>query len=227
MDYPGFVGEMRKRTEPLWSAIHDHPFVRGLGNGSLAQECFELYLEQDYVYLIGFSQVIALAAAKAEDLETRRFFCDLLEATLETEMELHRKTCADHGITPLDLEATEPALATMAYTDLLLRTCYEGRPSDINAVLLPCAAGYVEIAERLREAGPPRGAYRDWIDMYSSEGMKEMADWLVRRMNRHAEKSSPEDRARWLRLYRSSTRLELLFFEMAWSQVTWPDCIPA
>jgi thiaminase/transcriptional activator TenA len=226
MDYPGFVGEIHEQTRSLWSAIHDHPFVRGIGDGSLARERLEFYFRQDYVYLIDFSRVLALAAARAEDMEGKRFFSRLLELTLETEMELHRKTCAEFGITAVDLEATEPALATMAYTDRLIRTCYEGRISDINAVLLPCAAGYVEIAERLLEAGLPGEPHRSWITLYSSSEMRETRDWLVRCMNGYAEGAVSEDRGRWLRLYRESARLELLFFEMAWTKITWPECVP-
>lgn len=222
-----FSSEARSRTDTLWRAIHDHPFVRGIGDGTLPRDRFELYLRQDYAYLIDFARVLALAAAKAEHLEDMRFFSDLVQATLHEEMELHRRTCASFGISADGLEGTEPALVTTAYTSFLLRTCYEGPFADIVAVLLPCAAGYVEIARRLADGGLPAPThFRDWISTYSSPEMVEMAGWLERRMNDDACDGSLAERARWLRLYETSARFELLFFDMAWKAETWPACVP-
>jgi thiaminase/transcriptional activator TenA len=225
---PGFTGEMRARTDSIWSAIHGHPFVRGIGDGTLSRDRFQLYLEQDYVYLIDFSRVIALAAAKAETVEEMQQFSKLLDATLAQEMELHRRTCASFGMDIACLERTEPGLVTAGYTSGLLRVCYEGRLSDILAALLPCAAGYVEIAGRLRERGLPSPShYRDWIETYSSPEMNALAEWLTRRMNIAAMESAPTDRDRWLALYRMSARFELLFFYMSWEKSLWPACVPA
>jgi thiaminase/transcriptional activator TenA len=222
-----FTGEMRARTDSIWSAIHGHPFLRGIGEGTLSKDRFLFYLEQDYVYLIDFSRVIALAAAKADTVEEMRQFSKLLDATLAREMELHRRTCASFGMDTAKLERTEPALVTTGYTSALLRVCYEGRLSDIVAVLLPCAAGYVEVAGRLREGGLPSPRhYRDWIETYSSPEMNALAEWLTRRMNTAAMESAPSDRDRWLALYRTSARFELLFFWMSWEKSLWPACVP-
>jgi len=223
----GFTGEMRTRTDSIWSAIHAHPFVRGIGDGTLPQDRFQFYLEQDYVYLMGFSRVIALATAKAETLEEMQRLSTLLEVTLSREMELHRRTCASFGMDLARLERTEPGLVTAAYTNGLLRVCYEGRLSDIVAVLLPCEAGYVEIASRLREQGlPAPGPYRDWIETYGSPEMRALAEWLARHMDTTAAESAPGDRDRWLALYRMSARFELLFFCMSWEKSPWPACVP-
>ena len=89
--------------------------------------------------------MFALASAKAQLLEDMSYFATLLDATLNTEMALHRKTCAEFGVTAEELEKTEPAMITTAYTNFLVRTCYEGSMHDILSVLLPCAVGYTEI----------------------------------------------------------------------------------
>ena len=171
----GFARQLRTATDPLWRAIHAHPFVVGIGDGTLPREPFAYYLAQDYVYLDGFSRVLAVGAAKAHDLETMRRFAELLHATLEGEMDLHRRTCAAFGITSEQLETTAPAMITSAYTSFLLRACHEGALEDVFAVLLPCAAGYVEIAKGLREAGLPDDPhYRDWIETYTDPAMVEL-----------------------------------------------------
>ena len=61
-----------------------HPFIVGLGDGTLPPEKFRYYMRQDYVFLIEFCRVIGLAAAKAEDLEDMGGFARLLDETLNS-----------------------------------------------------------------------------------------------------------------------------------------------
>src|SRR3989337_4484565 len=98
-----FSREMRQKADPLWRAIFGHPFVRGIGDGSLSRDRFEFYLKQDYAYLIDFSRVFAVASAKSPALAEMGTFANLLHATLNLEMELHRKTCAAFDIPAQEL----------------------------------------------------------------------------------------------------------------------------
>jgi thiaminase/transcriptional activator TenA len=212
-----FYRELREKTDPLWETIFRHPFVKGIGDGTLSRDRFEFYLKQDYVYLIDFSRVFALACAKSRTLPEMGTFAALLHATLNSEMELHRKTCAAFGISEQDLASTIKRPITSAYTDLLVRTAYEGELSDILAVLLPCACGYVEIGKRLESEGLPEDRfYRDWIDTYASPEFQDFADWLIARMNERAADAPARRKEQWHRLYESSARHEYLFFEMSW-----------
>jgi thiaminase/transcriptional activator TenA len=215
--------ELRQKFDPLWQAVFGHPFVRGIGDGTLSRDRFEFYLKQDYAYLVDFSRVFALAAAKASSLPDMGTFATLLNVTLNTEMELHRKTCAAFGIPAEDLETTRKGMITSAYTNLLVRTCYEGSLPDILAVLVPCACGYVEIARKLKSQGlPDNRFYRDWIETYASREFEQFADWLIEKMNEHAEHAPAQRKAAWARLYESSARFEYLFFDMSWKKEEWP-----
>lgn len=219
----GFYGEMRRKADPVWKAILGHPFVRGIGDGTLPRDRFEFYLKQDYVYLVDFSRVFALAAAKSSLLSDMGTFASLLNVTLNTEMELHRKTCSAFGIAPGVLEETRKAPATSAYTDFLVRTCLEGQLSDILAVLVPCACGYVEIAKVLESRGLPDDRFLgDWIVQYSSKEFEEYADWLIDRMNAHAVDAPARLKERWYTLYETSARYEYLFFDMSWKMEEGP-----
>ncbi|MBD3163283.1 MAG: thiaminase II [Candidatus Eisenbacteria bacterium] len=224
MNVDSFVEQIRRETDLVWEAILAHPFVRGIGDGSIAPERFVFYLRQDYLYLIDFSRVLALGCAKGESLDEMRRFSSLLETTLTSEMDLHRRTCRDLGIVPETLEEEEPAVATIAYTNQLVRVAYEGGFGDIVAAILPCAAGYVEIAARLRAGATPEPAFcREWIQTYSSPEMKDLAGWLGTTLDARAEKAGPDRRERWFRLYEASARLELLFFDAAWRGPAVPD----
>ena len=218
-----FYDTLRKDSDGIWQAIFSHPFVEGIGDGSLSRERYEFFLKQDYVYLIDFSRVFALAAAKAQHLENMSLFATLLEVTLNTEMALHRKTCSEFGITENELEKTEPAMITTAYTNLLVRTCYEGAMMDILAVLLPCAVGYAEIGQKLKLQGlPDNPFYKDWIYTYTSDEYLKFVDWLTAQVNVVTEGATTgvKENLKWL--YVSSARFEYLFFDMCWNMEMWP-----
>ena len=64
---------------PIWQQTLKHPFVTRLGDGTLALENFQFYMCQDYIFLIEYSRLLALATARAPDLDTMERFADLLE----------------------------------------------------------------------------------------------------------------------------------------------------
>jgi thiaminase (transcriptional activator TenA) len=97
-----FTHAIRAKAQPIWDCELKHPFVRGLGDGTLPIDRFRFYLAQDYVFLIEYCRVFALGAAKARDLQTIGVFTRLLDETLNTEMQLHRNYCQRIGIAETD-----------------------------------------------------------------------------------------------------------------------------
>ena len=61
-------------SKEIWKQYHKHPFVRGIGDGTLDKEKFRFYIIQDYLYLIDYAKVFSIGAAKAQDLSTMQFF---------------------------------------------------------------------------------------------------------------------------------------------------------
>ena len=103
-----FTERLRRRVEPIWEAQHQHPFVRGVGAGTLELERFQVWVRQDYLFLIDYGRLLALAAARSPDLETMTRFAELLAATLQTEMGLHR-SCNTGWWLPVGLRGDRPA----------------------------------------------------------------------------------------------------------------------
>jgi len=59
----GFSEDIETRALPIREAILAHPFITGVGDGTLPVEKFKHYVRQDYLYLIDYSRVLALASA--------------------------------------------------------------------------------------------------------------------------------------------------------------------
>ncbi len=218
-----FTRDIEARALPLRQAILSHPFVTGIGDGSLPVEKFKHYIKQDYVYLIDYAKVLAAASARAPDLETMGWFAGLLDETLNTEMELHRSYCAEFGITREELERTKAAPTTIAYTGFLLKVAHLGSFGELVAALLPCQWGYWEIGEHLAKQGVPKGAplYAKWIDMYSSAEFEELARSIRDMADRVAEGAARSQLAAMEEAYQTSLRLEHRFWDMAYNLEGW------
>ena len=204
-------------------AILSHPFITGIGDGTLPVEKFKHYVKQDYVYLIDYAKVLAVASARAPDLETMGWFAGLLDETLNTEMELHRSYCGEFGITREELEQTEAAPTTIAYTGFLLKVAHLGNFGELVAALLPCQWGYWEIGHHLAKQGVPREAplYSKWIEMYSSGEFEELAESIRSLADRVAEGVAPSQLAAMEEAYLTSLRLEYKFWDMAYHLEGW------
>lgn len=220
----GLSADLRAAAEEIWDAQHRHPFVRGIGDGTLDLERFRFWIRQDYLYLIEYSRLLALAAARAPDLDTMRRFADLVHDTLHQEMDLHRSYSADLGIPAAALEQEKMAPTTRGYTDYLLRTATVGDFAELVAALLPCMWGFNEIGRRLADHGLPDDEhYARWIKMYASDEFTAVVDWL-RELTDRISMNLPS--ASWDRMrdaFLTSSRYELSFWEMAWKMETWPQ----
>ena len=217
-----FTDDLTGIAEPAWDAIASHSMVEQLGEGTLDEEPFRYWVRQDYCYLIEYSRVFAHGAAAAPDLDRMGTFAELLDSTLNTEMDLHRAYAADFGISEADLEATEPSPTTRAYTDFLVRVAATGTFGDLVAALLPCMWGFNETAERLAAGGlPDDDRYAEWIETYTGEEFAELTAWCKGLMDDVAADKSGTERDRYRRLFRTSARYEYRFWDAAWRQEEW------
>lgn len=218
-----FSQELFDAATDIWAAQLDHPFVKGLGDGSLEEERFARWVRQDYLYLKEFARIFAWATAKAERLESMGWYAAVLDLTLNTEMQLHRDYAARFGITEAELEAEPMWPTTRAYTDFLVRTAADGDMTELLAALLPCAWGYCHIGQELAKAGVPDDQrYADWIEQYASDEFEEAAEWLRNELNRLVEHAGPEKRERLKELFVVSSQYEWMFWEMCWKGEEWP-----
>ena len=219
----GFSDELRLKCAHIWDMEQRHPFVTGIGDGSLPLENFQYYMRQDYIFLVDFCRAISLTVAKTSTVEDMGWFARLLHETLNTEMALHVSFCADFGITEEELRATEASPTTLAYTNHLVQTAYSGGAGEAAAAILPCSWGYCEIGNMLASrATSPEPLYGRWIEMYDSAEFVELADWLRGFVDRMALESGAQGMAQMERIFTRSSQFEYMFWDAAYRLEGWP-----
>ncbi|MDT5128621.1 MAG: hypothetical protein QOG79_6351 [Mycobacterium sp.] len=181
-----------------------HPFLRGLGDGSLPRGIFAGYVAQDAFFLESFARAYALALARSSDTPTLLALADLLAGVRE-ELGLHASYAARWGI---DMAGVEPSSATLAYTDFLLATAATGTLGMVFAAMTPCMRLYAWLGASLD--ADAAGPYAEWVRTYSDPGFEALACRLERLLDEQAD-----DGAAVAAIYRRAMRLELAFFAAA------------
>ena len=212
-----FSDQLRQAAADIWEAQRHHPFVCGIRDGTLDPERFRFYLRQDYLFLIDYARLLALACARAPRLELMERFAELAHTTLRTEMNLHRAFATEREISATALEGERPHPVTRSYTDFLLRTAALGDFGELVAALLPCMWGYSELGQRLARGQPPAARrYSRWIEMYSGEQFANLAGWCRGVVDVAAAGAGPELRDKMRDAFLTSSRYELDFWDQAW-----------
>ena len=203
---------------PVWETCLRHPFVTGIGDGTLDMEKFRYFMLQDYLYLFDYARVFALGVVKARDPELMRVFAANVDAILGGEMKIHRAYMKRLDITEEQVFSIKPALANLSYTNYMLSVAQTGGPMEIVASILACSWSYAEIGQTL--AAIPGAAehpfYGEWIRGYASEEYAATNQALIELMDSLAADAGEEQLAYLTDVFVNCSRYELGFWDMAW-----------
>ena len=219
-----FTDQIFKRVEPLWEAYLEHPFVKGIGEGTLDKEKFKHYLKQDYIYLIEYSRIFAIGASKSKDLKSMTMFADLLHGTMNYEMDLHRKYADQFGISKQELEAKKPSATMTAYTSYMLNKAQLGGVENATAAVLACAWSYNYIGKNLAKlpGAVDDEFYGHWVKTYSSEGFTKIANDCKDLLNELTAEKSVDELKELEEIVVKTSNFEYMFWEMAEKISDWP-----
>ena len=218
-----FTAHIRNEADPIWRKSFEHPFIKGIADGTLPLRAFKYYVMQDSYYLSHFARVQSLAAAKSHDPETTNRLAIHAQGSYEAEMALHQEFSGRLGITLDDQRAFKPSPTAYAYTSHLYRAAYTGQIGDAIAALLPCYWLYHEIGELLQGCSPAEPIYQDWIHAYGGDDFKELTYEQINRLDRIAEQSTQTQRDQMKEHFLISSQYELNFWEMAYTLEKWND----
>jgi thiaminase/transcriptional activator TenA len=213
----GFCDHAWQRTTELRAAIHALPFNRELASGTLDQEKFRFYIEQDALYLDAYSRVLALAGARGPDGEMLRLFASSAVEAVAVEQALHAQYLTKFGSTE-----AEPSPDCLNYTSFLLATAYHEPWQVLMAALLPCFWIYWDVGNAIARQAAQRNLYRAWIDTYSDEGFGTAVRSVIAATDKAATGTSDAVRGRMMTAFIRSSQYEYLFWDGAYTMRGWP-----
>jgi len=217
-----FTDELWESITPIYQQILEHPFIKGLTDGSLPAPAFRQYVIQDALYLQDFARSIAAATAKAPKDAWAETLAGHARDTLVVERSLHEGLFKDWGITTEEVFNTPPSPTNLAYTSYLVRVAYREPFEEVIGALLPCYWIYWEVGKQLEEAGSPNPDYQRWIDTYASEEFAVPVREVLAIANEMVADLSDARRARTRRRCVTCAKYEWRFWDAAWRLEDWP-----
>ncbi len=214
------VQRLLAATKDIWVEYDRHPFVRGLGDGTLDREKFKYYIIQDYLYLEEYAKVFAIGIAKAKSPATLQIFSKYVTLLTEGEMDIHRGYMGKFAVSREELEATPRALDNLSYTSYMLRVAYEEGEAEILAAILSCAYSYEIIAKNLAEQNPKalkHPFYGDWVQGYTDPQYSDSNVALMEALNGLTCHYTEEQLRHLTDIFVACSRYELAFWELAWN----------
>lgn len=216
-----FTDQLYDQTKEIWEAYFDHPFVKGIEDGSLDKDKFKFYMVQDYLYLWDYSKLFAIGALKTNDKDLIASFAKSMDVTLNYEMNIHRGYMDKLGISKEDQENERVSLINLSYTNYMLSVSQKGGYEEVVAALLSCAWTYAEIAKRIDKNNPKakdHEFYGDWVKGYLSDEFQDTASLYLDQMNKLAESMGPERKKELIEIFRNCCLYELKFWDMSYNQ---------
>ncbi|MFK3959592.1 thiaminase II [Guptibacillus hwajinpoensis] len=219
-----FTEQLREEAAPIFEAIFNHPFVRGIAEGKLEKEQLVHYVKQDFEYLNTFVRIYGIALSKCENREEMALFTEQISFVLHSEVHPHNNLCRAAGVTYEELQGYPLAPTAHHYTRHMLDAAHSGTLGEIVAALLPCPWTYLEIGQRLMEEVNPKEdhPFYDWITFYGEKSMEPVTDQLRKILDQWAETAPERELKRIKDYFILSCQLEYGFWEMAYQVEEWP-----
>ena len=218
----GLSDDLKTGVGTLWERVVTHPFVLELGHDTLPRSTFEIYFDQDYLFLRDWAILLCQAAAKAPDFDAARQVVSFLHLGLGGEEGLFQEAFRERGISREQVSNLEYRPTTFNYSGYLRKNAYEGSFLQVIATLLAVEWPYLDWATRLEATGhqPQNYYYRTWIEIHTSPGMRDFVGW----MRQTVDNASPTaaELASLGGIFRDVLRFEYLFWEMAYRGEQWP-----
>ena len=208
-----FTDWLRERSEPAWTEVADHRFVRELGADTISDGVFERYLVQDYAFVDTLVGVFGYAVGQAPTMAAKSRLVDFLGTLTSDENDYFERSFDALGV-PDDRQNPTLDATTMAFDDHLVRGAHEGGYAETLAVLLPAEWTYRTWARGIDES-QSRFYLREWVELHDNPAFEGFVDWLRDELDQYGPTLSPRRQRHVARLFERTVELEVAFFDMS------------
>lgn len=201
----------------ILEAIKKHPFIIGLMDGTLPEEVFKFYINQDALYLAEYKKILASVAVKCVDTDDTQFYLDSATGIINVENALHQIFLKDHQTTK------EASPTCELYTSFLTSSVTNGSLEEGLAAVLPCFTIYKDVGDYilLNQQNKEYNPYQDWINTYGGEAFANSVNQAVEITNKYAANASSDLIKIMNSAFNKASRLEWMFWDSAYNKEVW------
>lgn len=203
----------------------DHPFYRGLADGTLPGAALAHFLQQDHWHVLpAYAAAHARCAALAAEHDHALLFSRMSGGTLEDaerRRERVRRWAGELGLPPVD-GASEPLPTTLGYTSFLHAAPARSLPAGAGAVL-PAAWLFLLVTDELLTRRVPGSRYAAVIEeWHPGDAYRGLLEVFLATVEEIAGATSAAGRRELVGHARHAARFEWAHVDAAWRREAWP-----
>lgn len=211
-----FSESLWEQIAPIYQKIIQHPFNVELAQGTLDQERFIFYMEQDVYYLVNSSRALALIADRSDSPSINRHFTHFSSSALATAREIKENfSSSGYGF-----DRIEPSPACRAYVQYLLATAARSSFAEAMTAVLPCFLIYKEVGNNIAAQATEDNPYIYWISKYTSQEYLAETDLTISIFDGIASQCSTNQLARMEDVFEHCALFEWHFWDDAYNMIT-------
>lgn len=207
-----------EENEPLWDQCLETPFLQGITQGTLPEECFKGYIVDDSLYLREYSKVFAWGMLHARDMAEIRAYYSLLSFVNEGEGATRRQYLKKYGLTDEAIQRLPLRPENQAYVDRMIQGAREGEgAAECLMASLPCMLSYGYIFRKMVEQTPGvlNTVYGPFVRDYAGEGYENSCRQWMEFARKVCRDLTPERWEACRRLFWDCSVHEHKFWEMS------------
>ncbi len=207
----------RETTDYILDAIKKQPFINELINGTLPNDVFEFYINQDSLYLENYKKVLAAVGLKCAHSDDMQFFLSSATGIIEVENHLHQQFLNGKQINK------EMSPSCELYVSYLTKMTTNYSVEEGLAAVLPCFTIYKEIGDYIlaNQNHMVANPYQNWINTYGGEEFSKSVTKAIEITNKYASKTTEEQIDKMTLAFERSSKLEFMFWDSAYNKEQW------
>jgi formylaminopyrimidine deformylase / aminopyrimidine aminohydrolase len=216
-----FNQDLMRHAAGSWNTMLAHPFLERTADGSIPFDVFANWLRQDYLFVGGAIPFIGVLVSRAP----LRLVAGLAAAipALDSELSLFRRMAEERNV----LLTEEITPTCHSYLQYLIATAHSASFEEGFTLLYCAEKAYFDCWSRVRRNLSVASPWEAFIDRWSNDAFAQWVTWLEQELDELAESASSSLREKMKEAFLTTTRYELLFWNMALQGESWPGTASA
>ena len=208
--------ELRVDFSDIWDRLINHYFVIELRDGTLSKEVFNAYLDQVYLSLNDWVNLVSSATGKAPELAASSQMAGYQHKLLGSRDKFFQQGFRERNMSGEDIANLKYAPNTGRHRNHSQKLSGSGSFVELLTTLLASEWPRLEWASQLQDGDkqPDDERYRAWIELHCSHDMKEFVGWLRDTLDHSPNAWS--QRSRLQEVFQQVLRHEFQYWETAY-----------
>lgn len=213
-----FTEWLRRESEPLWTRMIEHRFVRDMAGDTMAPDVFKRYLVYEHAFVDTAVTIFGYALVRAPSIAEQKRLVEVLRGLTDDQNSYFDRAFDALGVHD-DLRRAPPLPASVsAFRDGMLVVAAHGAYEDIIASMLGAEWMYLTWCQAAHARRPKNALAAEWIALHVAQPFADQVAWMRDQLDRLGPQLPSWRQARAADAFRRTQALEIDFHEAPYQE---------